>query len=544
MDARDRTRAKVVSRAELLAARAAAREAGRSLVQCHGCFDIVHPGHVRHLHHAARQGDLLLVSITADTGVNKGAGRPLFTQDLRAENLAALDCVDLVYVNPDPTAERLLDEVRPDVYIKGREYEGNEDPRFAAERTAVEQHGGRVVFSSGDVVFSSTALVEAIHAGSAIGELDREDPARARIRQLAARYDLTPPHLAALVDGMSDRRVVVVGETIIDTYIRCDRPDAAGEAPVLSLRPIEEASFDGGAAIIAQHAAAMGADVTLVTALPMTVEAAALRDRLEAAAVHVEAVTTEVPLARKDRYLVGSQKVMKVDRVGSLDLDSRARAELVEIASDVADASDAAILADFGLGMMSPRLVAELGAALRPRVRILAGDVSGRRSALLSMREADLLTPSESELRDALHDYDSSLPAVAWELMRRTSARTLATTLGPDGVIAFERRAGAESERGWSSRLTSEHVPALNPHPLDELGCGDAMLAATVLALASGAEVPVASYLGSLAAAEQAARLGNHPISAAMLIDAARRADSARVVVRTTNTPTRLAGTA
>jgi rfaE bifunctional protein nucleotidyltransferase chain/domain len=115
------------------------------VVQCHGCFDIVHPGHIRHLQHAARQGDLLLVTITADACVNKGDGRPLFNEELRAENLAALDCVDLVFVNPDPTAEKLLDEVRPDIFIKGREYESNKDPRFAAEREAVERHGGRVV---------------------------------------------------------------------------------------------------------------------------------------------------------------------------------------------------------------------------------------------------------------------------------------------------------------------------------------------------------------------------------------------------------------
>jgi len=67
---------KVLSLDELLTLRAEAREAGRTVVQCHGCFDIVHPGHVRHLRHAAEQGDILLVSITADAVMRKGEGRP------------------------------------------------------------------------------------------------------------------------------------------------------------------------------------------------------------------------------------------------------------------------------------------------------------------------------------------------------------------------------------------------------------------------------------------------------------------------------------
>ena len=72
----------------------AAQAAGRTVVLCHGCFDIVHPGHIRHLQHAARQGDRLLVTITGDEVMGKGAGRPLIPQELRAESLAALDCVD------------------------------------------------------------------------------------------------------------------------------------------------------------------------------------------------------------------------------------------------------------------------------------------------------------------------------------------------------------------------------------------------------------------------------------------------------------------
>jgi rfaE bifunctional protein nucleotidyltransferase chain/domain len=123
---------KILGLPALLEARSGARASGRRVVHCHGCFDIVHPGHIRHLKFAKSQGDILLVSVTGDAQVSKGDGRPLIPEELRAENLAELDCVDWVYIEPRATASELLERGQPDVYIKGREYELNNDPRFRA----------------------------------------------------------------------------------------------------------------------------------------------------------------------------------------------------------------------------------------------------------------------------------------------------------------------------------------------------------------------------------------------------------------------------
>jgi rfaE bifunctional protein nucleotidyltransferase chain/domain len=144
---------KTLTRDELLAVRAAARDAGKTVVHCHGCFDIVHPGHIQHLQFARSLGDVLIVSVSADTHVNKGVDRPLIPDDLRASSLAALECVDHVYISEHPTAVELLEALQPDVYVKGREYERNQDPRFLAERDTVVRHGGRVVLSSGEGLF-------------------------------------------------------------------------------------------------------------------------------------------------------------------------------------------------------------------------------------------------------------------------------------------------------------------------------------------------------------------------------------------------------
>src|SRR5437868_15125119 len=105
---------KTLTLPQLLEMREAARAAGRTVVHCHGCFDIVHPGHIHHLQFARSLGDVLVVSVSADPQVNKGIDRPLIPDDLRAQSLAALECVDCVYINPHTTAAELLEALAPD----------------------------------------------------------------------------------------------------------------------------------------------------------------------------------------------------------------------------------------------------------------------------------------------------------------------------------------------------------------------------------------------------------------------------------------------
>lgn len=489
---------------------AESRARGLTVAQCHGCFDLVHPGHIRHLKEAAEQADLLLVSITTDASVGKGDGRPLFPEHLRAENLAALSFVDAVCVNTEPTAEGLLARTKPSVYVKGREYESNEDPRFAAEREAVERYGGSVVFTSGDLVFSSSALIRSLTE-----ERTRETlttPRDTALDRLRSMHALSPRALEPILARMPGSRVVVIGETIIDTYVSCDQPESSTEAPCLSLRPLEQASFDGGASVIARHAASLGADTTLVTALPRDEQGGAFVERMRQAGVRVRSIPTEIPMLEKQRFLVGNQKVVKLDRVRPITLDTDARRLLLHAVEQSAHPGvDAAIVADFGNGLLTPHALEDVSRGLRPLARVLAGDVSGRRASLVSLRDMDVITPTERELRDAVQDYESSLNAVVWKLMERTGARSVFTTMSDDGLIAFTRLAGA-IDAGWRTRVSGEHIPTIEPRPLDPLGCGDALLTASTLALACGATHVQSAFLGAVAAAAESLKLGNHAV--------------------------------
>jgi rfaE bifunctional protein nucleotidyltransferase chain/domain len=133
---------------------------GKKVVLCHGCFDLMHPGHIKYLQAARRMGDVLVVTVTPDAFVDKGNGRPAFNQTLRAESLAALECVDFVGINRWPTAVETIRLLRPDYYVKGQEFELPEHRtgKLRGEIEVLEQIGGEMRFTH-EIVFSSTALL-------------------------------------------------------------------------------------------------------------------------------------------------------------------------------------------------------------------------------------------------------------------------------------------------------------------------------------------------------------------------------------------------
>lgn len=136
------------------------RARGRKVVLCHGCFDLMHPGHIKYFQAARRMGDVLVVTVTPDRYVDKGPGRPVFNERLRAESIAALQCVDLVAVNAWPTAEETLRILRPAVYVKGQEFQNLDDKTGKIQREAevVREIGAELRFTH-EVVFSSTRLL-------------------------------------------------------------------------------------------------------------------------------------------------------------------------------------------------------------------------------------------------------------------------------------------------------------------------------------------------------------------------------------------------
>ena len=496
---------KIRTVAELAALREQLRDEEKVVVQCHGCFDIVHPGHLRYLKFAREQGDVLIVSVTADEAVGKGADQPYIGQDLRLENLAAIEYVDYVCLDDSSWAGPVLEALRPDVYVKGKEYEKSTDPRFAREKALVEGYGGRVIFSSGEVVYSSTYILSRFR--------DRFGLEEERVRSFAQRHELTHERVTAALTSARSKRVLVVGDPIIDRYIYCDALSVAAESPILSVMPLREDLYLGAGALIAKQIEALGGEATFLTVAAPGADRDRFSGELKRAGVTFEAVSIDArPVYSKTRYLVDEAKMFKVNAGRYAPLSGAAATALVARVEERLGDHDAILVTDFGYGLCSEETAQELSAVARAKRRPLFLDVShSPRAHLLHFLHPRLATPTEAELRIAFSDEESGLSHLASRYYAETGAEQLVITLGKRGSVIFH----PPHEPG--ARLGSDYLPSLCMHPVDAVGAGDVFLAAATLADLAGESAACATFLGSSVAALHLGRLGNEPVDLAEL---------------------------
>jgi rfaE bifunctional protein nucleotidyltransferase chain/domain len=152
------TNAPILDRAQLIELVKAAREHGATIVLANGCFDVLHVGHVRYLAAAAALGDLMVVGINSDEQTRrlKGDGRPVVSQDQRAEIISAIQAVGVVTIFEEPTVEQLLLALKPDIHAKGTDYTADSVP----ERDVVRSFGGRVAIVGDPKDHSSSEMIE------------------------------------------------------------------------------------------------------------------------------------------------------------------------------------------------------------------------------------------------------------------------------------------------------------------------------------------------------------------------------------------------
>jgi rfaE bifunctional protein kinase chain/domain/rfaE bifunctional protein nucleotidyltransferase chain/domain len=483
------------------------RPRARKVIMCHGVFDIVHPGHVRHLIYAKSKGDVLVVSVTADEHIVKGNVRPYVPETLRAINLAAFEMVDYVIIDRDPTPLANLRQIQPDYYAKGYEYvAGSLHPKTQEELRVLESYGGEVLFTPGDIVYSSSRLIDQ----------SPPDIASDKLLVLMKGEGLTFDDLRDAAVKLSGIRVHVVGDTIVDSYTQCSMIGGVAKTPTMSVRFESKQDFTGGAAVVAKHLRAAGGDVVFSTVLGDD----ALKDQvLEDLAAHgircLPIVDPTRPTTSKNAIVVAGYRLLKIDTLDNRSVSEKVLRQLTLQVSGTP--ADAVVYSDFRHGIFDRHTIPDLVVAI-PRNAFRAADsqVASRWGNILEFKGFDLITPNEREARFALGDQDSVVRPLGVELFTRARCKTLMLKLGDRGMITFRDRPPADARSFFSLDSFVERA-------VDPVGAGDALLAyATLAMVATGNEV-VAAILGSVAAGIECEVDGNVPVTQADVLDKIRR---------------------
>ena len=478
---------KVSSRIEALRA----ANPGGVVVLCHGCFDIVHPGHIRHLRFAKEQGAVLVVSITPDICIQKGSNRPLMPQELRSENLAALEFVDVVTIAPGETGIEPIESVKPDVYVKGSEYAVSRDPRFLKEKDLVESQGGTVVYSSGEVVFSSSEIIREHDMDLALNE---------KLNYICKRHRIDRALMLGSLSKASGLTALMIGEAILDEHMQCEGLGMSQEAPVLSLTLKHKSLSVGGPGAIALHLAAAGVKMQFLTsARPEGPIYESFKLAMEEGGVELINVDDRSrQVCVKSHVMVDRSKVLELESASYRPLDSAMRSAMLrKFKKSLKGDPSCVILSDYGYGLLSDDLVLSMVSSAKEIGIECLSDISMTpRTNLEKFDQTDVFAATESELRACMHDYEGGLSVIVDRFYSLYEVKYLFLML-PDGGAIFFRRANSSNGAGGRN-MESVHVPQLSMRREGRTGLPEAFMAGLILGRATRLAPEQCVYMSAL----------------------------------------------
>lgn len=469
----------------------------KKVIMCHGVFDVVHPGHLRHLIYAKSKADILVTSITADAHISKGHYRPHIPQDLRALNLAAFELVDYVVIDQNATPLENISRIQPDLFAKGYEYTSNGVAQKTQEEAEViKRYGGEVIFTPGDIVYSSSRLIEL------------EAP-RIQMEKLLTFMDaekLTFDSLRECLTRLKGKRVHVIGDTIVDSYTQTAMIGGQTKTPTMSVLYEGRKDYIGGAAVVAEHLRAAGADVVFSTVLgDDTLKDFVLEGLTKSGVRCLPIIDATRPTTNKNAIVAGGYRLLKIDTLDNRSISD----DIVErLGKSITETpTDAVVFSDFRHGMFNRRTIPKLVKSIPAGVyKVADSQVASRWGNITEFKEFDLITPNEREARFALADQDSGIRPLASALYDAAQCKTLILKLGERGVLTCR----SSDHQSLDSFVV---VDSFVDRVVDAVGAGDALLAyATLSKLATGSDA-VATILGSMAAACECEYDGNIPIT-------------------------------
>lgn len=470
----------------------------KKIVHCHGVFDVLHAGHLKYFESAKRFGDILVVTLTADRFVNKGPGRPYFSEVVRANMVAALEVIDFVAVSDFPVAVNALETLKPHFYVKGPDYRDmtkDVTGGIYAEEKAVERGGGKLVFTE-DEVFSSSTLVNRFF----FRWTEDQEKVIDRVRTLGGLEAIEK--IMARVEKL---KVTVSGEPIVDNYVFCNPESISSKSPSISARYLYQENYAGGSLAIANHLADFVSEVKLVfTHGGESYFKEILKERIDQRINVKDLVVPNIPTPKKTRYIAvdKSQRIFELTDIRFDQWTSNDPSPFLTNLKNETAKQDAIILCDFGHGLFEGDVLAACG-ELKGFVALNSQTNSSNYgfNPFTRHKRFDFLSIDTREARLAYHDRFTA-PSELFEKicadLRQANNAQVAMTLGPNGSYYNQNNGAALC-----------FSPAFADSVVDATGAGDAFYALTSILIKADCHPELIPFLSNIFAGLKTKIIGN-----------------------------------
>ncbi len=468
-------------------------------ILCHGVFDIVHPGHIRHLNYAKSKADILIVSLTSDKFIKKGYLRPHVPEYLRAQSLANLEIVDYVIIDDNEKPLSLLKKIKPTFFAKGFEYSKNGLPDATKEEMeVVKTFKGKMIFTPGNIIYSSTQLLN----------LEKPNLKYEKLLTIMKINKIKFNKLHDVIKNFKKQSFHVLGDTIVDSITDTILIGGQTKTPTLSVLYQNRKQFLGGAAIVARHILASGAKVEFTTVVGKDLLGRETIKKLNKEKIKVNAIFDENrPTTEKNAIVTENYRLLKVDTLNNSPISDNIIKKICTYLKKSKYKN--LIFSDFRHGIFNLNSI-DFFNNISEYYSFKSADsqVASRWGNITDFKNFDLITPNEKEARFSIGDQDSNVRNLSLQLYLKSNCKNIILKLGEKGIYSVVP--SSDRRKFYAISLDSFVEKAIDP-----VGAGDALLAYASLTYAQTKSIEIASILGSIAAAIETERDGNIPVSSA-----------------------------
>lgn len=466
----------------------------KKIVHCHGVFDVVHIGHLKHFEEAKKRGDKLIVTVTSDKYVNKGSGRPIFKQNKRIEFLSHISCIDYVCLSESESAINVLKIIKPNFYIKGQDYKFSKEDKTGKinfEKKAVENYGGKIIFTN-EETFSSSNIIN--------NNFKFNDEQSKFLKSISKKYNYD--YIEKIFDKINKLKVLVIGETIIDQYNFCEALGKSGKEPYLALKQLEAEEYLGGAAAIANHIADFTKKIKLISMIGEKENYKSfINKKLNKKIKSNFFKKIKSPTIIKKRFIDYVSK-NKLFGIYSLNDDISPYSEDIKISNHIKKDIknfDLIIVSDYGHGFISnntAKTITNNKKHVALNAQVNASNVGYH--TLQKYKKISSSIINETELRHEMRNKKGDIKDLTFQLQKKLKCENLLVTRGKNGAILLNKKDNSLIE-----------CPAFANKIVDKVGAGDAMLSIISLLIKVGAPRDLSLLLGSFAGAASVESMGN-----------------------------------
>ena len=468
-------------------------------VLAYGHFNTIHPGHIRYLKYAKKQGENLFIALIGDKALNDYSEFK-FNQRDRCNALSLIGIADKIILLDANELSLVVEKIRPKLLILGKEFESSNEEEILRSIKIQKKADRGLSFYGGDITYSNSELLSG--TGSEI-EIKRKKEFLA----VCSKNNITLETLYESISHWKNTNLVVLGDSILDQYVACEALGMSAEAPVIVVKELESKNFIGGAGIVAGHISSLGANCTLISVIGNDLNGECLRKKIiEAGIKDGLEIDSERPTTFKKRYVVDNQKLFRVSKLEQYQINSKIEEKIINKLEEIAPDIDGIVISDFVYGVVTENVLKSINLLAEKYSLMLFGDVqcSTQVGSITKFNNFTLVSPNEREARIAMQDKDSGLEYLSNKLLSLTKSKKLIMKLGPQGFIAYEK--------DKNGHYFSQSFPALSVTPIDLAGAGDSLLAVMATGLSSKQAMLTTAAIGSCMAAIAVETLGNTPI--------------------------------